>query len=111
MCNRVDPAIPDFTWTPATDGAVADDGYAVVEVEAAGHHTGDLFCLGSKLPPIPPSGIRFRLPPTMHKVKVENGQIQEIITLGGEDPGPVALYKALGGSVPATEDKIKLDRM
>ena len=40
MCNHVGMAVPDFSWTAATDGEVAADGYAVVAVQACGHHTG-----------------------------------------------------------------------
>jgi hypothetical protein len=97
MCERVHPAIPDYTWTPATDGAVAADGYAVVELEPAGHHVGGAFDLGPDYSPIPPSGQRFKLPPSMKRVKVENGKVKEIIAMRGHgaEIGPVVLYNAL----------------
>lgn len=91
------PAVPDFTWTAATDGAVDAEGFAIVEVEVAGHHTGAALDLGPGLPPVPPTGGRFKLPVAMKRVRVENGMIQEIRTVGGEGAGPLALYRAVGG--------------
>jgi hypothetical protein len=102
MCNRVAPAIPDFTWTPATDGVVDAEGYAIVEVEPVGHHTGAPLDLGRRdLPPIPPTGGRFKLPVAVKRVRVEDGVIREIRTVGGEDAGPLALYRAVGGAQTA----------
>ena len=51
MCNHVSMAIPDFSWTAATDGKVAADGYAVVTVQACGHHTGTPLSM-LDLPPV-----------------------------------------------------------
>lgn len=98
MNNRIVPAIPDFTWTPSTDGAVDDEGYAIVEVQAAGHHTG-ISLEFPNLDPIPPSGKRFRLQPARVKVKVDDGKIHEIVALK-TSPGPLALYEELGGKIP-----------
>jgi hypothetical protein len=71
--NVVGEAAPDFSWTAATDGAVDADGYAIVEVEPTGHHTGQPLALPGH-PEIPPSGTRFHLPRALFKVKVEGGR-------------------------------------
>ena len=44
---------------------------------------------------VPPSGQRFRMPPEILKVRVEDGKIKEIVALKGEHSGPLALYKEL----------------
>ncbi|KAL4543663.1 hypothetical protein Ndes2437B_g01481 [Nannochloris sp. 'desiccata'] len=101
MCNRVAPAIPDFSWTAATDALVAKDGYMIVLVQATGHHNGAPLNVGPAFPPVPPSGARVKLPPAVKKVKIEDGKITEIRAVGGkEGTGPLALYKAVGGVVP-----------
>ena len=106
MCNRVLPAIPDFSWTAATDAKVANDGYCIVLVQASGHHNGAPLDLGGPFPPVPATGKRFALPPAVKKVKVEDGKITEIIAVGGhEGTGPLALYKAVGGTVPEEVSK------
>lgn len=95
MCNRIAPAIPDFTWTPDTDGVVDDDGYAIVEIQAAGHHSGAPLEFPN-LEPLPATGRRFHLPGGHLKVKVTDGKIQEIVGLKS-NPGPLALYEELRG--------------
>lgn len=99
MCGSVAPAIPDFTWSAATDGEADKDGFAIVVVQASGHHTGAPFSLPG-LPPVPPSGRRVVLGEEVMKVRVEGGRIREIQVLPSEGAGPLALYKALGGEVP-----------
>jgi len=68
-----------------------------VELEPDGHHVGGAFDLGPDYSPIPPSGQRFKLPPSMKRVKVENGKVKEIIAMRGHgaEIGPVVLYNAL----------------
>jgi hypothetical protein len=44
---------------------------------------------------VPPSGSRFSLPPEFLKVKVEDGQIKEMVAIKGEHTGPLALYDEL----------------
>lgn len=105
MCNRIAPAIPDFSWTPATDGEVADDGFSIVTVQVTGHHNGAPLDLGPPLPPLPADGKRLHLPPAIKKVKVEGGKIQQVLAVGVEGAGPLALYKALGDVVPETINK------
>jgi hypothetical protein len=106
MCNRVAPAIPDFSWTAATDGKVANDGYCIVLVQATGHHNGAPLNLGPPFPSVPASGVRLKLPPSVKKVKVEDGKITEFRAVGGkEGTGPLALYKAVGGVVPVEVSK------
>lgn len=100
MCNRVAPAIPDFSWAPATDAKVAKDGYMIVLVQATGHHNGAPLNIGPAFPSIPASGARVKLPPAVKKVKVEAQQITEIRAVGKEGTGPLALYKAVGGVAP-----------
>ena len=99
MCNRIAPAIPDFKWSAATDGEIAVDGFALVFIDATGHHTGAPLDLGSHLEPLPPSGKRFKLPQAIKKVKVEGGKILEIRAIGEEGTGPLAIYTALGGKL------------
>jgi hypothetical protein len=101
MCNKVAPAIPDFSWTAATDAVVDKDGFVIVLVQATGHHNGAPLNLGPPFPSVPPSGVRVKLPPAVKKVKVEDGKITEIRAVGGKDgTGPLALYRAVGGVVP-----------
>ena len=108
MCNRIAPAIPDFSWTAATDGEMADDGFSIVTVQVTGHHNGAPLDLGPILTPLPAEGKRIHLPPAVKKVKVEGGKIQEIRAVGGENAGPFALYKALGGVVSKATIKKEL---
>lgn len=96
MCNCIAPAIPDWNWTPATDGIVDDEGFALVTVQATGHHSGGTLNFPT-LPPVPASGKRFKLPPSLLKVKVEEGQIKEIVALKGDKSGLMALYDTLAG--------------
>lgn len=101
MCNRVAPAIPDFSWTAATDAVVAKDGYMIVFVQATGHHTGAPLNIGPDFPAVPASGARVKLPPATKKVKMEDQKIIEIRAVGAKDEtGPLPLYKAVGGVVP-----------
>ncbi|KAK9917218.1 hypothetical protein WJX75_001950 [Coccomyxa subellipsoidea] len=93
------PAIPDFQWGHATDGAKDDDGYSIVIVQATGHHTGKAFTLGGKFPPVEASGKRFVLEEEKVRVKVEDGKIQRMEVLPVKGAGPLALYKALGGKI------------
>ncbi|PSC71078.1 glycosyl hydrolase [Micractinium conductrix] len=102
MCNGVAPALPDFSWTAATDGSVDKDGYAIVAVRASGHHTGAPFQLPG-LPAVPPSGRRAALEDEMMKVRVEGGRIREIVVLPSQGAGPLALYQAVGADAPAVE--------
>ncbi|KAK9815232.1 hypothetical protein WJX72_000391 [[Myrmecia] bisecta] len=95
------PAIPDFNFTHATDGSKDDEGYCIVTVQATGHHTGKPFELPG-LPPIPASNKRFALAEEKIKVKVEDGQIKQMVILPVKNAGPLALYKALGGKVPSS---------
>jgi len=106
MCNRVAPAIPDFSWTLATDAKVAKDGYMIVFVQATGHHSGAPLNVGPNFPSFPASGARMKTPPATKKVKMENERITEIRAVGGKDgTGPLALYKAVGGVVPEEMSK------
>eukprot|EP00884_Botryococcus_braunii_P000908 jgi/Botrbrau1/10818/Bobra.0064s0022.1 len=101
MCDTVAPAIPDWNWTHATDGYVDKDGFAIVIVQATGHHTGAPFVIpGSALPPLPADGKRFLLNQEVIRAKVEEGKITEFIVIPSEGAGPRALYVALGGKIP-----------
>ncbi|KAK9837688.1 hypothetical protein WJX74_003010 [Apatococcus lobatus] len=96
MTDMVKPAIPNFSWGHATSGDKSDDGYSIVTVQATGHHTDKaLEFPGRKA--IPSSGNRFKLEEETQRVKVEDGQIQEIVVLPNKGAGPLALYVALGG--------------
>lgn len=100
MCGVVAPAIPDFNWSPTTEGSKDDDGYCIVEVQATGHHTGTAFAVEG-LPPVPATGKRFLLQEEVVKVKVERGQVTEVRVLPVSGAGIFALYQALGGELPA----------
>ena len=52
---------------------------------------------------IEPSGKRFLLEEEKVRVKVEDGKIQRMEVLPSKGAGPLALYKALGGTVPAKQ--------
>lgn len=101
MTNVTLPAVPDFSWSAASTGDVADDGYCLVVVRASGHHTGGDLCLPG-LEPLPPSGKRFCLAEEVHKLKVDiTGRVTEIVVLPNKGAGPRAMYQALGGTLPA----------
>ncbi|CAL5223759.1 g6322 [Coccomyxa viridis] len=104
MLDHVIPAIPDFSWSHATDGTKDEkDGFSTVVVKATGHHTGQAFSLPTvDAPAVQPSGKKFQLAEEKIRVKVEDGQIQKMEVLGNKGAGPRALYEALGGKTPAT---------
>ena len=52
---------------------------------------------------IEPSGKRFLLEEEKVRVKVEDGKIQRMEVLPTKGAGPLALYRALGGTVPAKQ--------
>ncbi|KIY95741.1 hypothetical protein MNEG_12220 [Monoraphidium neglectum] len=100
MAGCVWPAIPDFNWSEASNGEVADDGYCVVVVAATGHHTGTELRLPG-LEPLPPSGKHFCLAEEVQKIKVDSqGRVKEILVLPNKGAGPRAMYAALGGKLP-----------
>ncbi|KAI7842190.1 hypothetical protein COHA_004103 [Chlorella ohadii] len=101
MCNSVAPALPDFSWSAATDGEVDRDGYCIVEVQISAHHTGAPFALPS-LPEVAPSGRRVAMEPEFLRVRVEAEQVKEIVVLPSKaGAGPLALYRALANEPPA----------
>ncbi|CAK0739616.1 hypothetical protein CVIRNUC_001181 [Coccomyxa viridis] len=104
VLDHVIPAIPDFSWTHATDGTKDEkDGYSIVVVKATGHHTGQAFSLPTvDAPSVEASGKKFQLAEEKVRVKVEDGQIQRMEVLRNKGAGPRALYEALGGKMPAT---------
>jgi hypothetical protein len=103
MCACVGPALPDFSWSAATDGDVDRDGYCIVEVQISAHHTGAPFALPG-LPEVAPSGRRVAMEPEFLRLRVEGEQIKEIVVLPSKaGAGPLALYRALAGEPPAAQ--------
>ena len=35
MCERVKPAIPDFSWSPITSGEKDEEGYSIVKIQVS----------------------------------------------------------------------------
>lgn len=101
ISDCVAPAIPDFTFGHATDAAKGQDGFCVVKVQAAGRHTGAPFAISDKYPKVEAKGTRFLLAEETMLVGVEDGKVQKIEVLPVKGAGPLALYEALGGKVPA----------
>lgn len=102
LTNHVVPAIPDFKWCHATDATKDKDGYCLVKVQATGHHTGKpLRIPGSEMAKVDTSQKNFTLQEASLKVKVEDGQIQEINMMPTKGAGFTGLYEALGGRVPS----------
>ncbi|GAB4819184.1 hypothetical protein N2152v2_006230 [Parachlorella kessleri] len=103
MLNNVLPAIPDFKWTAATDGVVDKGGFAIVLVQATGHHTGAALVIPGRedLPPVTPRGRRLSTKEGVLKVKVEGGKIRAISVLAQGGAGFLVLYRALAGEEAA----------
>lgn len=102
LTNHVIPAVPDYKWCHATDATKDKDGYCIVKVQATGQHTGKpLRIPGSEMPKVDPSQKKFTLQEASLKVKVEDGQIQEINMVPTKGAGFTGLYEALGGRVPS----------
>lgn len=98
LYNIVLPAVPDFSWTAATNAETDSQGYCIVAVQASGHHTGGALVMPG-LPEVPPSGKHFCLSVETQKVLVDNGQVKEILVMPTKGAGPRALYYALSSHV------------
>lgn len=112
MCNRVSPAIPDFSWTPGTDGEVDDEGYAIVEIEPSGHHSGAPLDLGHSYSIIQPSNKRIKLPLSILRVLVVDGgrRLKEVELVprdggDGDDGFVVQLHEAVYEGWPNIVDE------
>ncbi|KAL0041955.1 hypothetical protein WJX79_010249 [Trebouxia sp. C0005] len=88
--------------SPKSHATKDKDGYCLVTVQATGHHTGKpLRIPGSEMAKVDTSQKKFTLQEASLKVKVEDGQIQEINMMPTKGAGFTGLYEALGGRVPS----------